>query len=57
MFDLMKSIQKVKIEDIAEITIKMNEKDDIEEVEYFLHSLDVLNSIAKKRNINVKCAH
>ncbi len=56
MFDLLKSIQKVKIDDIAEITIKMYERNDIDDVEYFLHSIDVMNSIAKKKAINVKFA-
>ncbi len=56
MFDLLKSIQAIKIDDIAEVTIKMYEKDDIDEVEYFLHSLDVLNTIAIKKDINVKFA-
>ena len=45
MFDLIKSIQQVKLDDIAQITIKMSQEDDIDEVEYFLHSLDVLNSL------------
>ncbi len=54
MFDLLKSLQKFKIDNIAEITIKMYEKDDIDEVEYFLHSLDVMNTIAIKKNINIK---
>ncbi|MEA2018003.1 MAG: hypothetical protein U9N59_06110 [Campylobacterota bacterium] len=56
MFDLVKTIQKIKIDDIAEVTIKMFEKDDIDDVEYFLHSLDLLNSIAIKKNINIKFA-
>ncbi|MEA2050740.1 MAG: ATP-binding protein [Campylobacterota bacterium] len=56
MFDLIKSIQKVKLDDIAQVTIKMCEKDDIDEVEYFLHSLDLLNTIAKKKDINIKFA-
>ncbi|MDB4257445.1 hypothetical protein N9818_01200 [Arcobacteraceae bacterium] len=56
MFDLIKSIQEVKLDDIAQITIKMSQKDDIDEVEYFLHSLDVLNTIGKKKNINIKFA-
>ena len=54
LFDLLKSVQKVKVDDIAEITIKMNEKEDIDEIEYFLHSLDVMNSIAIKKDINIK---
>ena len=55
LFDLIKSIQKVKIDDIAEITINMYEKEDRDDMEYFLHSLDLLNTIAKRNNINVKC--
>lgn len=54
MFELIKSVQKVKLDDIAEVTIKMYEKESLDDVEYFLHSLDVMNSIAKKRDINVK---
>ncbi|MDQ7045224.1 MAG: hypothetical protein Q9M32_04840 [Sulfurimonas sp.] len=54
MFDLVKSIQKIKIDDIAEITIRMYEKDTLDEMEYFLHSLDVMNTIAAKKNINIK---
>lgn len=56
MFELIKSVQKVKLDDIAEVTIKMYEKESLDDVEYFLHSLDVMNSIAKKRDINVKFA-
>ncbi|MEA2073608.1 MAG: hypothetical protein U9O86_08485 [Campylobacterota bacterium] len=56
MFELIKSVQKVKIDDIAEVTIKMYEKETLDDTEYFLHSLDVMNAIAKKREINVKFA-
>jgi hypothetical protein len=56
MFDLLKLIQAIKIEDIAEVTIRMYEKNDIDDVEYFLHSLDVLNTIATKKSINLKVA-
>jgi len=56
MFDLIKSIQKIKLDDIAEITIKMSQENDKDEVEYFLHSLDVVNSIAIKKGINIKLA-
>jgi len=56
MFDLLKSIQAIKIDDIAEITIKMYEKDTLDDIEYFLHSLDVMNTIALKKNINIKFA-
>lgn len=56
MFDLLKSVQAIKLDDIAEVTIKMYEKDDIDEIEYFLHSLDLLNTIATKKDINIKFA-
>jgi AAA+ ATPase superfamily predicted ATPase len=56
MFELLKSIQQVKLDDIAEITIKLYEQDSIDQTEYFLHSLDAMNSIASKKNINVKFA-
>jgi len=56
MFDLIKSIQEVKLDDIAQVTIKMCEQEDSDEVEYFLHSLDLLNTIAKKKDINIKFA-
>jgi len=54
MFDLLKSIQAIKLDDIAEITIKMYENENIDEMEYYLHSLDLLNTIALKKNINIK---
>jgi hypothetical protein len=38
------------------VTIKIFEKDNIDEVEYFLHSLDVMNTIALKKDINIKFA-
>ncbi len=56
MFDLIKSIQNIKLDDIAEVTIKISQENNIDEVEYFLHSLDVVNSIAIKKNINIKLA-
>jgi len=54
LFDLIKSIQRVKIDDIGEITIKLLEKQDLDEIEYFLHSLDIVEKIAIKKDINVK---
>lgn len=54
MFELIKNIQSVKIDDIAELTIKHTENKEIDDVEYFLHSLDVMNNIAIKKNINIK---
>ena len=56
IFDLVKSLQKIKIDDIAEVTIRMFEKNDLDEVEYFLHSLDVVNTIAVKKGVNIKFA-
>ncbi len=37
-------------------TMDFNSRKDIDEVKYYLHSLEVLNNIAKKKNIHVKCA-
>lgn len=56
LFELIKSVQKIKIDEIAELTIKMNETEKMDDTEYFLHSLDVMNSIAIKQNINIKFA-
>lgn len=56
LFELIKSVQKIKIDDIAEITIKMNETEKMDDVEYFLHGLDVMNTIAIKKNVNIKFA-
>ena len=56
MFDLFKAIQKLKIDDIAESTIKILENKKIDDVEYYLHSLNIMNNIAKKKNINIKFA-
>ena len=55
LFDLIKTIQKIKIEKIGEITIKHLENK-TDEVEYFLHSLDIVSQIATKKNINIKFA-
>ncbi len=53
---LLKSLQKIKIDSIGEVTINFQEDKNLDEIEYFLHSLDVLNSIAVKLDINVKFA-
>jgi hypothetical protein len=52
--DLLKSIQSVKIDDIGEITLKMLEKEESDEVEYFLHSLDVVEKVAEKKELELK---
>ncbi|AXH16468.1 hypothetical protein CP985_13530 [Malaciobacter mytili LMG 24559] len=51
---LLKSIQKVKIDDIGEITLQYLEKDEIDEVEYFLHAMEIVETIAAKKNIKIK---
>ena len=51
---LLKSIQNVKIDDIGEITLKFLENDNLDEAEYFLHSLEVVEKIAAKKDLNIK---
>lgn len=50
---LSKAIRKVKLESIGELTLELME-DGIEEMEFFLHTLDTTQKIAKKKNINIK---
>ena len=42
MFDLIKSIQKIKLDSIAEVTIKIHEKDNIDEVVHILDSYNLV---------------
>ena len=51
---LLKSIQNVKIDDIGEVTLKFLENDEFDEIEYFLHSLEVVEKIGIKKEINIK---
>jgi AAA+ ATPase superfamily predicted ATPase len=51
---LLKSIQNVKIDDIGEVTLKFLENDSFDEIEYFLHSLEVVEKIAIKKDLNIK---
>lgn len=51
---LLKSIQKIKIDDIGEITLQFIENDDFDEVDYFLHSIETVEKIAAKKNIKIK---
>ncbi len=53
LINVLKSVQKIKIDDIAEITLEMIEKE-TDETEYFLHALDVVEKIAHKKNTNIK---
>jgi len=59
LYDLIKSIKSIDagISDIIDISIEFNQTDEskIDEVAYYLHALDVLEVIATKKNINIKC--
>ena len=59
LYDLIKSIKNVDVglSDIIDLSIEFNQTDDskIDEVAYYLHALDVLQVIATKKNINIKC--
>ena len=50
---LLKSFQKIKIDDIGEVTLKLFE-DDVDEVAFFLHALDTVEKIAQKKEIEIK---
>ncbi len=51
---LLKTIQAIKIDDIGEITLKHLENGIQDEREYFLHSLEVLEKISFKKELNIK---
>lgn len=51
---LLKAIQKVKLDDIGEITLNHLESNDLNDVEYFLHAMDIVELIAQNKNINIK---
>ena len=58
LFKQLKGTLKIDIK-IAEITIETlekNEKKQIDEVEFFLYSIELVEIIAKKQNINIKFA-
>jgi len=50
---LLKTVQGIKLGEIAEITIEYIEQD-VDELELFLHTLDIVDNIAIKQNINIK---
>jgi len=50
---LLKALQSIKIDNIGEITLEHLEND-TDEVELFLHSLDMVDKIATKKNTNIK---
>lgn len=51
-FDLLKSIQKIKIESIGEITLQMQQPN-VDKVELFMHSLDLVEKIGEKQGANI----
>lgn len=51
---LLKTIQSIKIDDIGEITLKHLENGITDEREYFLHSLEVVEKISSKKELNIK---
>lgn len=51
---LLKTIQSIKIDDIGEITLQHLENGIKDEREYFLHSLDVVEKISAKKELNIK---
>lgn len=51
---LLKTIQSIKIDDIGEITLQHLENGVKDEKEYFLHSLDVVEKISSKKELNIK---
>jgi len=59
LYDLIKSIKSIDagISDMLDISIEFNQADEskIDEAAYYLHALDVLEAIATKKNINIKC--
>lgn len=51
---LLKTIQSIKIEDVGEITLQHLENGVKDEREYFLHSLEVVEKISIKKELNIK---
>ena len=60
IISLLKEIKgklTIKLQNIAEITLqRLEKKEDIDEVEYFLWALDIVEKLASKENINIKFA-
>jgi hypothetical protein len=50
---LSKSIRAIKLESIGEVTLELMQND-VDELEFFLHCLDTVDKIAKKKQINIK---
>jgi hypothetical protein len=51
---LLKTIQSIKMDDIGEITLRHLENGVKDEREYFLHSLEVVEKVSLKKELNVK---
>lgn len=51
---LLKTIQSIKIDDVGEITLKHLENGIKDEREYFLHTLEVVEMISRKKELNIK---
>lgn len=52
--ELLKTIQSIKIDEVGEITLKHLENGIKDEREYFLHSLEVVEQISLKKELNIK---
>ena len=52
--ELIKTIQSIKLDEIGEITLKHLENGIKDEREYFLHSLEVVEKISLKKELNIK---
>jgi hypothetical protein len=53
LFGLLQSIKTISIPEVAELTIDMVNKES-EPIELFIHSLEVVDKIAKSKDINIK---
>ncbi len=53
LYELLQSIKNIKIDSVAELSIEYINKD-TDEVEFFIHSLDVVEKIASSKGINIK---
>lgn len=53
LLNLLQSIKRISIPDIAEVTIDMVSRDS-DTIDLFIHSLDVVDKIAREKDINIK---
>ena len=51
-FDLLKSIQRIKVESIGEITLQMQQSN-TSETELFIHALDLVEKIGERQGANI----